>query len=218
MDRTKYFVYMHRRASDGLPFYIGKGCKYRDRDKTGRNKWWHRTVQKHGYKIEILHFDLDDDTAKVLEVVEINNKRQFGYPMVNLTNGGDGCSGMVFSDESRAKISVANTGKSPSPETRRKMSESQTGRKHSQKTKDKISNANKTRSPKFNAEVGIKRRNQQIHGFLNLNDGSFETMRQQEIIRAFNLNPSKVSEIISGTRPQHKGFIHSKWCGCKDDT
>lgn len=217
MNRSMYFVYLHRRASDGLPFYVGKGTKYRERDKHNRSDWWKRVVEKHGYFIEILHQSLDEDTSKLLEVMEINNHRACGYPMVNRNNGGDGNHGWVPSDETKIKIGIGNSGKSPSSETRAKMSAAHTGRKHTEDSKEKIRLANLKRTKEQYLEYGRRGRSKEIHGFFNSNDGSFEICTQAELRDKFNLNASKVCDIIKGRRHHHMGFIHSKAC-CAEES
>ena len=214
MDRNKYFVYLHRRASDGLPFYIGKGRKYRERDRVNRSRWWKNVVEKHGYSIEYLHFDLEEEESKLLEVMEINNHKALGYPLVNISLGGDGNHGWVPSDLTKQRISEGNRGKSPSAAVRLKMSESQSGRKHKDETKAKIGQANLKRADDFNKELGLRRRNKDVHGFINLDEGFFETLTQSELREKYQLNAGKVTDILCGRRFIHKGWIHSTSCGC----
>jgi len=214
VNRKLYYVYMHRRASDGLPFYIGKCKGYRSNHKINRNQWWERVVAKHGYTIEFLHVNLSEEESKQLEIVEIKKHRDAGYPLVNLTNGGDGNHGWIPSQETRLKISASNTGKSPTQETRDKMSVAKLGTKHTQESKDKITAANLRRTDEENKANGFKRRDKETHGFINLNDGSFVVMPQIDIAEAFNLNRSKVCDIVHGRRLEHKGWKHSKWCDC----
>lgn len=49
-----FYTYLHRRASDNLPFYIGKGKGDRAYRTNHRNPYWHRTVRKHGLTVEVL--------------------------------------------------------------------------------------------------------------------------------------------------------------------
>ncbi len=49
-----YYTYLHRRADDNLPFYVGKGKGDRAHRTNHRNPHWHRTVKKHGLQIEIV--------------------------------------------------------------------------------------------------------------------------------------------------------------------
>jgi hypothetical protein len=55
----EFYVYLHRRISDDVVFYVGKGrhyprCKYaRANGKSNRHKDWKNYVLKHPYKVEI---------------------------------------------------------------------------------------------------------------------------------------------------------------------
>lgn len=49
-----YYVYLHRRATDGSVFYVGKGKGRRGWDlKREYNKHWIRAAIKHGITVEI---------------------------------------------------------------------------------------------------------------------------------------------------------------------
>jgi hypothetical protein len=61
----------------------------------------------------------------------------------NKTDGGEGSSGAIVSEETRRKQSEAMKGKKQSEETRRKKSEAKKGKKHSEETRRKQSEANK---------------------------------------------------------------------------
>jgi NUMOD3 motif len=57
----------------------------------------------------------------------------------NRTDGGDGVSGFVRSEETKQKLSEAGKGRTHSEETRKKISESQKGRTLSEETRKKMS-------------------------------------------------------------------------------
>lgn len=204
-----YYIYMHRRASDGLPFYIGKGKGNRFRDKSGRNRHWDRVVKKHGYTVDILHTGLSEEGSKLLEVMEINNKRSMGYPMTNINNGGDGNHGWIPSEDTRNKIREKAIGRKASDSARENMRRSHTGRKHSQESKDKIRYANLRRTPEFNASIGLNRRDNEEFVFLDLDpDGPGFVIATRKYMQEFyGLNASKISDLIFGRRSQHKGWI-----------
>lgn len=72
MNTNKYYVYAH--IFDDVVFYIGKGCGSRATSKSYRNKTWHNIVDFYGYNnitIDIIHSDLDEATAEILEKQEI---------------------------------------------------------------------------------------------------------------------------------------------------
>lgn len=67
--------------------------------------------------------------------------RGLGFDLTNHTDGGEGASGAVRSDETRRKIAESHVGIRPNAETRVKLSESHRGRKASDETRRKISRA-----------------------------------------------------------------------------
>lgn len=77
---------------------------------------------------------------EIFWIKELNTRhRHIGY---NMTDGGDGVSGLKHSEMSKRRMSLIKIGKVVSDETRLKMSNSQKGRIVSQETKEKISMAN----------------------------------------------------------------------------
>lgn len=133
---NQFYVYAHRRATDGQIFYIGKGCGERAWSKRNRNTYWRNTVKKYGLAVEILTKGLSEEAAFDLErkmIAEIGREK-----LCNLTDGGDGTSGHVHSAEVREKIREITKARLSRPETKARMSEAQTGRKHSSETLEKI--------------------------------------------------------------------------------
>lgn len=98
-----FYVYVHRRATDGRVFYVGKGSRDRAWVKKGRNKHWHNIVNKHGYKIEVVMMFGKDDCARSFEKSLI---KWYGFDnLCNLTNGGEGWHGRITPISVREKIS-----------------------------------------------------------------------------------------------------------------
>lgn len=120
-----------------------------------------RAIAKYGrdsFKCTVLEECKDEATALLSEIFWIaflDTKSPYGF---NLTDGGEGVSGAVPSEETRAKISAGNRGKAVSAETRAKigaasrarvctdearanMSASRRGRTHTPETRAKMSAA-----------------------------------------------------------------------------
>lgn len=108
----KHYVYVHRRADDGSVFYVGKGTK-RSRDTEdcfdrayctkSRNKWWRNVKEKHGLVVEVVAMFNNDADSRDFEVCLIG---EYGRKnLVNLTDSGDGCAGIVVSKTTREKLS-----------------------------------------------------------------------------------------------------------------
>lgn len=101
----RHYVYVHRRASDGRIFYVGKGS-HPDRalSRDRRNRHWQAIVAKHGLLVEIVqHFETD----ALAQQCERDLIAWYGRAhLANMTDGGDGCAGLVPSAETRAKLSA----------------------------------------------------------------------------------------------------------------
>lgn len=136
-----FYVYVHKKASDGSIFYVGKGTGRRSHDFVRRNEHWKRIASKYGVVVELLKSGLTEDEALEFEVqiiAEIGREH-----LCNKTNGGEGFVGLVRTDEHRKKIAEALKGKKKSPESIAKMVNALTGRKLSEKHKLKLSQAHK---------------------------------------------------------------------------
>ena len=127
MSLNEFYTYAYLRL-DGTPYYIGKGKGNRAfRKRRGFNP------PKDTSRILILKKDLTEEDAFKHEIymIALYGRKELGPGILhNRTNGGDGPSGLIQSEESRKKISEAikgeknpNFGKTPSEETRRKNME-----------------------------------------------------------------------------------------------
>lgn len=127
----KYVLYFHINSFTEEIFYVGIGDKSRPYI-TRRSELWNRIVKKYGYKIKIIHEFDSRAEAEEMEVYYIhlygrlNNKTGI---LANLTNGGEGCTGYIMSEETKRKIIEYKTGKKHSAETCLKKSIALKGRK-----------------------------------------------------------------------------------------
>ena len=62
-DSNIFYVYEHVRNDTGQVFYVGKGSGRRAYYSSGRNKHWHRIVNKHGFSVTILAREICEELA-----------------------------------------------------------------------------------------------------------------------------------------------------------
>jgi hypothetical protein len=133
----EYYTYAYLREDRTL-YYIGKGKgnrAYRRRDG-GINP------PKDKSRILILKNNLTEEEAFKHEIymIAVFGRNDLGTGILyNRTNGGDGTSGWIPSEETKKKISEKATGRIMSENDRLQMSKSQIGRKHPEEVKKKIS-------------------------------------------------------------------------------
>jgi hypothetical protein len=97
----KFYVYCHRRKTDGKCFYIGKGTKNRYKSESGRNQYWWNIVNKHGFESEILVNDLTEEKAFELEAEFC---KQIGYENLCNLNIENGWGGHSKTEETKQKL------------------------------------------------------------------------------------------------------------------
>ena len=124
------YVYRHIRLDKNEPFYIGIGSDdryYRANAKAHRNKVWKGIIKRTDYKVQIFIDGISYEEAKEKEIEFIKLYGRINLKtgtLCNLTDGGDGTIGQVFTQEHREKISKANKGRKLSDEHRKNLRES----------------------------------------------------------------------------------------------
>lgn len=119
-----YYVYAYLRKSDGSPYYIGKG--------KGRRAFRKRSgisTPKDTSKIIFIKTNLSEEESFSLEreLVSKYGRKDIGTGiLLNRTNGGDGTSGKIVSEEQRIKMRQLKFSYS----TRKRLSEVNMGNKN----------------------------------------------------------------------------------------
>jgi len=160
---NKFYVYVHTRATDGSIFYVGKGEGKRAWNVSRRNKHWKNIATKHGYNVTILLNNLTEEQAFILEKQAIATLGR--ESLCNMTDGGEGSSGRIPSEETRKKLSESGKGRKHTLKAKRKMSESGKGRKMSDESKRKNSEAKKgsKRSEETKSKISEAKKGRPAH-------------------------------------------------------
>ena len=158
---NNFYVYIHFRKDNLQPFYVGKGKNIRFKEKKGRNEYWKRIVNKYGYFPQVMENNLTEEQAFVKEkfYIEVLGREN----LCNMTDGGEGTSGVIRSQESKKKMSESMKGekhnmygKKHTEETKKKMSESRKGKKYTEELKKKIANSLKVKGLMTKKVINIK--------------------------------------------------------------
>jgi len=147
-----YYTYAYLRE-DKTPYYMGKGKGDRINSKQRSIK-----PPKDKSRILLLKQNLTEAEAFKHEIymIFLYGRKDLGTGILyNMTNGGEGSSGWVPSEESRKKMSQSSKGKTHSEESKIKMSEAHKGNTYclgktlSEKHKKNLSEANKGEKNSF---------------------------------------------------------------------
>ena len=129
---NRHYIYFHKRADDGVIFYVGIGVGRRATAVKNRSDFWKRIVEKHGYTIEYPHKDISQEEAKQLEVhyISVFGRLDKGTgTLCNMTDGGDGRVGYECSEETKEKMRKAATGVKFTEDRKKKIGEKSRERK-----------------------------------------------------------------------------------------
>lgn len=143
------YVYRHIRLDKNVPFYIGisndVGYK-RAYNKTYRNKYWKNIANITEYDVDIIIDSISWDNAclKEIEFIKLYGRYPNG-PLCNMTDGGDGITGLKRNKEFCKRNSDIHKGKILNNDTRIKISKSHLGKILSIEHKNNISKAVKGR-------------------------------------------------------------------------
>jgi hypothetical protein len=215
------YIWWRTDGIEPVPFYVGKGTGIRF--KRYHSLHFQRILNKHkflGIKPKVTFVFEDRDESKALEQ-EIFWIKKFGRKdlgtgsLINLTDGGEGGSGYLHTEETKQKLSDIgkgqipwNKGKEASPEAVKHQSESHMGKKNphigvkkTEETKAKISQSlvGNTRACGHYTSKAIWK--------ITFPDGHGEVI---DTLNGFcetnNLSRGKMKLVAKGTYLQHKGF------------
>jgi len=210
----EYYTYAYLRE-DKTPYYIGKG----NGNRAYRRRYKGIKPPKDKSRIIVLKQNLTEEEAFRHEVymIAVFGRKDLGTGILhNRTNGGEGSSGAIRSDEwkrkqrertrseeTRKKISESN--KNPSKETRKKMSEAK--KNISDETRKKISERNKNPSE----ETRRKKSDSQLkynYKIYSIEESKiYETNNLNAFCKDKMLYRSNIMNTLNGKRKQHKGFV-----------
>jgi hypothetical protein len=174
------YVYSHNRLDKNEVFYIGIGSdsnnKYsRAYNTIDRSKFWKSIVNKTKYVVHILFDNVswEDACQKEKDLIKMHGRKDLGTgTLVNMTNGGEGILGYIFTENDKIKISNSKKGKLShrkgkklselyinnltgkkrpefSKEWKEKMSISRTGKKRAPFTEEHKKNISKSKKIKI---------------------------------------------------------------------
>jgi len=135
-----FYTYAYLRE-DKTPYYIGKGTGKRIYSTNRRVK-----PPKDKSRVIYLKQNLTEEEAFRHEIymIAVFGRKDLGTGiLINMTDGGEGCSGAIRSDETKKRMSKAKKGKIFSEEHKRKLSDAHKGENHSEERRIKIGKGNK---------------------------------------------------------------------------
>ena len=215
----KFYTYIHltgdKAGDPGRVFYVGKGQKTRAW-MTNRTKYWKHVADKHGFSVQICAYWDSESDAFLHERLLISSFRDIGVALSNLTDGGEGSSGIVPSAEKRAKISKARMGQKQSDEVLAKISASLTGRIFSAEHREKIAKANrgKIRDPEIGKKIsaakkGKRQSPESVARRAATQKALYATPEYKKILSAASIGRSHTEEARAKIGDAHRGKVLS---------
>ena len=220
----RFYTYAYLRE-DRTPYYIGKGQTKRLYQSNGKPC----KVPKDKSRIIFLKQNLTEKEAFRHEryMIAVFGRKDLKTGILrNKSNGGEGSSGIVVTEETRKKLREANLGKKYSEKTRKKLRKAKGGKnhplygkKHSEKTKKLQS---KVKKGKNNPFYGKKHSQEWVDNLIKLNcifeykitspNGEiYYTKNLVKFCREHNLNRGCMCLVANKKRKSHKNWIVEKY-------
>jgi ribosomal protein L32 len=194
-ENQQFYVYAYLRSQDSFcglkwsPYYIGKGHKGRAFKHHGRRC----PAPRDKSYIVFVQEGLTEQEALKLEqyCIALYGRIDIGTGILhNLTDGGEGASGMKHGEQAKQKVSQARRGKRLSMEHRLKLSQSHNG---------------KTLSRDHKLNIGRKSL-RHLYEFIDLSGEVYITENASDFCRQHGLDDGSMSKVIHGKRNCHKGW------------
>ena len=194
-DQAVFYVYVFLRAKDsehgkkGTPYYVGKG--HGNRAFSFQRKGAPRP-QDDSY-IAFVQEGLTEQEALSLEryCISLYGRIDIGTGILrNLTDGGDGVCGLVFSEDTIEAMRVRNTGKQLSSETKRRIGLANKGKTVPAEVRQKMAIAKECNVYEITAPDGA------VYSCSNLSRFAI----------THGLQVANLSSVARGERKHHKGW------------
>ena len=205
-----FYIYCHRKKTDGKCFYIGKGKGNRYKTNQSRNQHWYNIVNKHGFETEILINNISEEKAFELEAYFCN---QIGYKNLCNIRTEKGWGGYSQSDETKQKQRISRNkylinNKMPSscyiftPE--RKQNTSQIWKQIWEKDNGEI--GKKISQTKKGKKMPPNKKGKGLKPIICDTLFGMEFKSLSEASEFLNLNKGNICEVLKGTKIHIKGF------------
>jgi hypothetical protein len=198
-----YYTYAYMRK-DKTPYYIGKGKDDRAFVKNRRGV----KPPKDKSKIIFLKQNLTEEEAFKHEkyMIAVFGRKDMRTGILhNRTDGGDGTSGYVHTDENRKKISENTKYAMKNEDIRKKISQVNKGRKHSEESKRKIGQASKGRK---HSEESKRKMSKSQKGIFHSEETKIKISKSHEGKKRSVEHRKKISEAKYGEK--HPNY-NKKW-------
>lgn len=223
------YVYRHIRLDKNQPFYIGIGSdsEYkRANESTRRSKLWKKITAKSDYFIEIIADDVSVEFAKEKEIEFIKLYGRIDKKtgtLCNMTDGGDGLYGYIFTESHKKKLSEKAKQKILSEEQKQKLRKYRIGKKLTPYVIECIRKANTNRIKSeserkiFSDRMKVKNPSKGKYGKDSCSfKGFIEAYKDGLLIGSYdgvydaanklNVTATKISAVLSGRRNHTGGY------------
>lgn len=151
VNPNRFYTYAYLRE-DRTPYYIGKGQGRRISNRQKKDM----KSPKDKSKIILLKQNLTEEEAFRHEIymIAVFGRKDLGTGILrNRTNGGEGISGFIPTEETRRKISEKNKGKKRTEEQKQKLREAQKNQSEETRRKKAHKNNNFAKGNKIDREI-----------------------------------------------------------------